>query len=99
MKFTIACVALAAFAAPAIAEQPAAQWTLKDTVLTNGAWADGTKTLTNTVAQGTAQIIQNGPGVSGNDLCGGCIAQTDGLQGRSNGVQTVQAADGRGRDK
>jgi hypothetical protein len=91
------CLALAAFVAPALADQPnGTPWVLKSDVQTNGAWADGTKTLQNTVAQGTAQIIQNGGAVSGNCDCG--IDQTTDPLGRSDVVQGVQAADGRGRD-
>jgi hypothetical protein len=96
-RIMIACVALAAFAAPALADQPdGVLWPFKTDLMTNGTWADG-KQFDNTVAQGTAQIIQNGQFVSGH--CDGCVAQTDGLKGRSDIVQGVQALDGRGRDK
>jgi Ni/Co efflux regulator RcnB len=55
-KFIIACVAVAAFAAPALAGQPDGTFVFKDNT-------DYTK-IDNLVGQKSAQIIQNGQFVS-----------------------------------
>ena len=92
MKFTIACVAVAAFAAPALAEEPDGSFVFKD---------PNTTTIENSVGQSSAQIIQNGQFVSGNcepvcaelrpdDLCR--------FTGR-RWFRVSQASQGRGRDK
>jgi len=89
MKFTIACVAVAAFAAPALAEQPDGAVLYKDNT-------EYTK-IDNLVGQYSARIIQNGQFVSGNCNCG--VDQTTTPGSRADAVQAVQAGQGRGRDK
>ena len=83
---------MAAFAAPALADQPnGIMWPFKNNT-------DYTK-IDNLVAQGAAQIIQDGQFVAGTcgDACGGYTQL--GAHGRSDVVQGVQASQGRGRDK
>ena len=89
MKFTIACVAVAAFAAPAFAEAPDGSFAFKDN--------QDYSTIENSVGELSAQIIQNGQFVSGN--CGCAIDQTTTAGSRADAVQALQAAEGRGRDR
>jgi hypothetical protein len=90
MKFTIACVAVAAFAAPAFADQPnGVLWPFKDNT-------DYTK-IDNLVGQYSAQIIQNGQFASGNCNCG--IDQTTAPVGRADVVQGVLALPGQPLNK
>ena len=85
MKFTIACVAVAAFAAPALAEGPDGAFVYKDNT-------EYTK-IENLVGQYSAQIIQNGQFVSGNCDCG--IDQTTTPGSRADAVQAVLASQAR----
>ena len=90
MKFTIACVAVAAFAAPALAEQPdGVPFPYKDNT-------EYTK-IDNLIGQNSARIIQNGQFVSGNCDCG--IDQTTTPGSRAVAVQGELAKTGQGRDK
>ena len=88
MKFTIACVAVAAFAAPALAEAPDGAFVFKDPDYT---------TIDNLIGQYSARIIQNGQFVSGNCDC--AIDQTTAPGSRADAVQALLASQGRGRDK
>jgi hypothetical protein len=93
MKFTIACVAVAAFAAPALAEGPDGSVVYKGPGEYNQ--------IENLVAQYSARIIQNGQFVSGNcePVCSGVADQTTYAGSRVDLVQGLQAGQGRGRDK
>ena len=67
-RIMIACIAVAAFAAPAFAEQPdGIQWPTNDNT--------DYSSIENLIGQNSAKIIQNGQFVSGNCNCG--IDQTD----------------------
>jgi hypothetical protein len=86
----IALVAVAGFAAPALAAEPDGTFIFKSNT-------DYT-TIDNLVGQYSAQIIQNGQFVSGN--CGGCgIDQTTTPGSRAAAVQALLASQGKGRDK
>jgi hypothetical protein len=88
-RIMIACVAVAAFAAPALAAGPDGTFVFKDN-------KDYT-TIDNLVGQDSAQIIQNGQFVSGNCNCG--IDQTTTPGSRADAVQSLLASQGKGRNK
>jgi hypothetical protein len=86
-RIIIACVAIAAFAAPAFAAEPNGEFIFKDN--------KDYKSIENLIGQYSAQIIQNGQFVSGND---GTYDQTTTPGSRAAAVQALQASQGRGRD-
>jgi hypothetical protein len=88
-RIMIACVAMAAFAAPALAGEPDGTFVFK----TNTDYT----TIDNLIGQYSAQIIQNGQFVSGNCNCG--IDQTTAPGSRADAVQALLATQGKGRDK
>jgi hypothetical protein len=88
-RIMIALIAVAGFAAPALASEPDGQFIFKSNT--------DYKTIDNLIGQYSAQIIQNGQFVSGNCDCG--IDQTSAPGSRAATVQAIQASQGRGRDK
>jgi len=88
-RIMIALIAVAGFAAPALAGEPDGSFIFKS----NTDYA----TIDNLVGQYSARIIQNGQFVSGNCGCG--IDQTSAPGSRADAVQALQASQGRGRDK
>ena len=87
MKFTIACVAVAAFAAPAFAEAPDGSFVFKAT-------QDYTK-IENLVGEYSAQIIQNGQFVSGNCVIAELTRRLPPVHGPTlvQGLQAAKAGD------
>ena len=81
-RIMIACVAVAAFAAPAFAAEPDGSFVYKD----NTDYAS----IENTVGEQSARIIQNGQFVSGK--CGCAYDQTTTPGSRADAVQTMLAA-------
>ncbi len=93
-RIMIACVAVAAFAAPALAAQPdGILWPFKTG---NGPTVDG-KQVYNTVAQGSAQVIQDGQFASGNCNCG--IDQTTYAGSEADLVQGALSQPGQPHNK
>ena len=91
-RFMIACVAVAAFAAPALAEGP------DGSLVANSGLANSGTTIDNLIGQYSARIIQNGQFVSGN--CNNCgIDQTTTPGSRADLVQDILAGQGKGRQK
>ena len=87
-RIMIACVALAAFVAPAFAAEPDGTFVYKD----NTDYAS----IENTIGELSARIIQNGQFVSGNCDCGP-YDQTTTPGSRAAAVQAAHAVEGRGQ--
>ena len=95
-KFIIACVAAAAFAAPAFAEG-GAKHELKDQF-------PSVDPLKNLVGFFSSVVTGNGGSIGGNgscdvSICGGFNDQTTGPGTRGDAIQALQALQSRGRDK